>query len=185
MHELLERLGKLAPAELPSYKLADFIYLLLCICLRSAFFNKNRKLHDDLYLAALKFELHVPLFEGQLHLTPEQQAIVQASFDKTTDIIKVIAYAGSGKTTTLAAYARARPTQRFLYVTFNVSLNEEAAFKFPPNVVARNIHKVSFIWCGSPTSHDLIRAMLADYLPLFIHINRLHFRRAVGNTRAS
>jgi heme/copper-type cytochrome/quinol oxidase subunit 2 len=33
--------------------------------------------------------MHVPLFEGKLHLTPEQQAIVQANLTGKTRVLKV------------------------------------------------------------------------------------------------
>ncbi len=42
-------------------------------------------------------------------------------------VLKVLAFAGTGKTTTLVAYARKRPRMRFLYLAFNKSVQLEAA----------------------------------------------------------
>lgn len=55
-------------------------------------------------------------------LTTEQQAIVNS-----TGNIKVNAVAGSGKTSTLIEYAKARPkSARILYLAFNRSVKIEA-----------------------------------------------------------
>lgn len=50
-----------------------------------------------------------------MQLTPEQEAIIASTGD-----IKINAVAGSGKTTTMVAYARSRPVDaRILYLAFN------------------------------------------------------------------
>ncbi|BAV07154.1 UvrD/REP helicase N-terminal domain-containing protein [Filimonas lacunae] len=58
-------------------------------------------------------------------LTQEQEAIVNS-----TGNIKINAVAGSGKTTTLLAYAAARPQQKILYLAFNKAVKLEAEKKF-------------------------------------------------------
>lgn len=58
-------------------------------------------------------------------LTAEQTAIINSTGD-----IKINAVAGSGKTTTLIEYARARPKQRILYLAFNKAVKLEAEKKF-------------------------------------------------------
>lgn len=58
----------------------------------------------------------------QVNLTEEQQAVVEA----TNRIIEVRAYAGAGKTRTLAAFAAQRPRDRVLYVAFNRSVADRA-----------------------------------------------------------
>lgn len=58
-------------------------------------------------------------------LTKEQEAVV-----KSKGNIKINAVAGSGKTTTLMAYAAARPNQRILYLAFNKAVKLEAERKF-------------------------------------------------------
>lgn len=61
-----------------------------------------------------------------MEFTTEQYDIIRSDGD-----IKVNAVAGSGKTTTLIAYAKSRPrTTRFLYLAFNRSVKKEATRKF-------------------------------------------------------
>lgn len=64
-----------------------------------------------------------------MELTPEQIDIIQS-----TGNIKINAVAGSGKTTTMIEYAKARPqTARILYLAFNKSVKIDAQKKFIEN----------------------------------------------------
>lgn len=77
-----------------------------------------------------------------MNLTSEQLAIINS-----TGNIRINAVAGSGKTTTLIEYARARPRgSRILYLAFNKSVKLEAARKFSDN----NLHNVKV-----ETAHSL------------------------------
>ena len=78
-------------------------------------------------------------------LTPEQSEIVRTDL-KPGEILKIIAFAGTGKTTTLFEYTKERPKLRFLYVAFNKSVQIEASAKFPKNVQCRTAH--SLAWSG-------------------------------------
>lgn len=69
----------------------------------------------------------------------EQRSII----DSRDDSIKVVARAGTGKTTTLVGYACARPDKKMLYLAFNKAIQMEAAGKFPPNVSCRTTHAVA------------------------------------------
>lgn len=60
-----------------------------------------------------------------LKLTTEQAAIVESQGN-----IKINAVAGSGKTSTLIAYAQAHPKEKILYLAFNRSVKLEAIRKF-------------------------------------------------------
>lgn len=77
-------------------------------------------------------------------LTPEQQLIVFSSGD-----IKVNAFAGTGKTTTIIEYVKMRPVMsRILYLVFNKSVKLEAIEKFKAqglnNVVVETAHSLAF-----------------------------------------
>ena len=74
-----------------------------------------------------------------MNLTEEQNAIVAADGD-----VCINACAGSGKTTTLKEYAKARPKEDFLYLCFNRGVREQAEESFPDNVEALNIHSLAF-----------------------------------------
>ena len=58
-------------------------------------------------------------------LTAEQLAVVDTNVAKA-EILKIVAYAGTGKTTVLLEYARARPSKKYLYLAFNTSVRDEA-----------------------------------------------------------
>ncbi|MDA3866035.1 MAG: UvrD-helicase domain-containing protein [Salinivirgaceae bacterium] len=79
-----------------------------------------------------------------MKLTEEQQQIIASEGD-----IRINAVAGSGKTTTVVAYAKARPRQsRILYLAFNRSVKIEAVQKFYraglPNVKVETAHSLAF-----------------------------------------
>ncbi len=79
-----------------------------------------------------------------MNLTNEQEKIIN-----TTSSIRVNAVAGSGKTTTLVAYAKSRPiNSSILYLAFNKSVKEEAIRKFSheglSNVRVETAHSLAF-----------------------------------------
>lgn len=79
-----------------------------------------------------------------MKLTTEQHAIINS-----TGNIKVNAIAGSGKTTTIIEYAKARPkTCTILYLAFNRSVKEEAIRKFfnkgMRNVTVETAHSLAY-----------------------------------------
>lgn len=78
-----------------------------------------------------------------MQLTEEQTRIVKCDLSPG-ELLKVMAFAGTGKTTTLVHFAKARPQMRFLYVAFNKSVQLEAADKFPRNVVSKTAHALAF-----------------------------------------
>ena len=64
--------------------------------------------------------------------TIEQQAILE-NFTKVNGNIKVLALAGTGKTSTLLELVNQNPTQRFLYLAFNRDVKEEVERKAHAN----------------------------------------------------
>jgi superfamily I DNA/RNA helicase len=79
-----------------------------------------------------------------MNLTTEQWAVVNAP----EHILKVNAVAGSGKTTTLLEYARKRPNQRILYLSFNRSSSDEMNRKCfaaeLKNIAVRTFHALAY-----------------------------------------
>jgi superfamily I DNA/RNA helicase len=79
-----------------------------------------------------------------MELTKEQNEIINS-----TGNIKINAVAGSGKTTTVIEYAKARPTKsKILYLAFNKSVKLEAAKKFADkglnNVKVETAHSLAY-----------------------------------------
>lgn len=73
--------------------------------------------------------------------TPEQEAALEA-FLSGQDL-KLVAVAGSGKTTTLQLMAEAAPKRRLLYVAFNRSIMEEGIRRFPKNTKVLTLHALA------------------------------------------
>ena len=76
-------------------------------------------------------------------LTQEQSKVVSSKKD-----VIVNSVAGSGKTTTLIEYAKARPKSRILYLAFNKSVKTEAIEKFAEanvtNVIVETAHSLAY-----------------------------------------
>jgi F-box protein 18 (helicase) len=96
-------------------------------------------------------------------LTDEQQGVV----DSAAPELVVNAYAGTGKTTTLRAYAAARPQQRMLYLAFNKVTASEAAASFPPNVTCRTVHSLAYTAVGHRYRHKLGPLRASDIMRLY------------------
>jgi hypothetical protein len=84
-------------------------------------------------------------------LSDEQQAIVQCQ----AEALRVVAFAGSGKTTTLRAYAQARPGMRMLYLAFNRSVAQDAQGTFGAHVCCSTIHGLAYRAVGYRYRHKL------------------------------
>ena len=82
------------------------------------------------------------------NFTAEQKRIIGYPLDPTNNgVIRVLAYAGTGKTTVLKYLAKKNPSLKFLLVAFNKSTQSDAELKFPNNVEARTAHSLAFKWC--------------------------------------
>ena len=69
--------------------------------------------------------------------TVEQQAILDGFFSNSNNI-KVLALAGTGKTSTLLELVEQNPSTSFLYLAFNVSVKSEVELK----AKARGLHNL-------------------------------------------
>jgi len=90
-----------------------------------------------------------------MKLTPEQSEII-----KSTGDIKINAVAGSGKTTTVIEYAKARPEHsRILYLAFNKSVKLEAINKFEKkglrNVKVETAHSLAYRYIVFPHNYKV------------------------------
>lgn len=74
-------------------------------------------------------------------LTDEQNAIIEQPPTRT---IIVDAGAGTGKTSTLSAYARRWSAHRGLYLAFNREIADHAQTRFPPWVKAQTVHSLAY-----------------------------------------
>src|SRR5260370_35053426 len=80
-----------------------------------------------------------------MNLTDEQHAICQAACGLDVgSSLKIQAFAGTGKTTTLAAIAESLAQRKFLYLGFNRAAADEAERKMLSNVTGRTAHALAF-----------------------------------------
>jgi hypothetical protein len=75
-----------------------------------------------------------------MQLTSEQAHAVELF--RTSQSLKISAFAGTGKTSTLSAVARSS-TEQGLYLAFNKSIADEARSKFPRSVDCRTTHSLA------------------------------------------
>ena len=100
-------------------------------------------------------------------LTEEQQAVVHSR----SEALKVVAFAGAGKTSTLRAYAQARPERRMLYLAFNNAIAREAAGRFTPNVTCLTTHSLAFRSVGHTYRHKLANNVRANQAAQALGLN--------------
>lgn len=81
------------------------------------------------------------------NLTNEQQQIINHDIQEG-QVVKIMAFAGTGKTSTLIKYAERRSHLRFLYATFNKSIANHAVQLFPKNVVCKTFHSLAYQQTG-------------------------------------
>ena len=78
-----------------------------------------------------------------MKLTNEQKSILD-EVKKGTKVIKINAFAGTGKTTTLVEIAKANRDKKILYLAFNKAIQQEGLKKFPKNVDVKTTHSLAY-----------------------------------------
>src|SRR5215216_7371516 len=81
--------------------------------------------------------------ETSLQPSPEQDAVVAARRADPAGSLRVVAFAGTGKTTALRLLAEADPTPA-LYLAYNKSTQLAAQGRFPAHVACRTMHSLAF-----------------------------------------
>ncbi|NXX43362.1 FBH1 helicase, partial [Tricholaema leucomelas] len=79
----------------------------------------------------------------EIKLTHEQQKILNHKIEPG-QIVKIMAFAGTGKTSTLVKYAEKFADLNFLYVTFNKAAADRGKRVFPRNVTCKTFHSLAF-----------------------------------------
>ncbi|XP_054255739.1 F-box DNA helicase 1 [Indicator indicator] len=79
----------------------------------------------------------------EIKLTPEQQRILNHKIEPD-QIVKIMAFAGTGKTSTLVKYAEKFADLNFLYVTFNKAAADRGKSIFPRNVTCKTFHSLAY-----------------------------------------
>ena len=79
-----------------------------------------------------------------MEMTEEQKAILEAV--ERYNRIKILALAGTGKTTTLKMIAEKYKDKRILFLAFNASVRAECKTKFPRNVDVHTVHSYAYAY---------------------------------------
>ena len=83
-----------------------------------------------------------------LNFTAEQKRIIGYPLDPTNNgVVRVLAYAGTGKTTVLKQLALENPSLKFLLIAFNKSTQRCHVGKDNFNVEPRTAHSIAYKWC--------------------------------------
>ncbi|XP_062381691.1 F-box DNA helicase 1-like [Sardina pilchardus] len=113
----------------------------------------SNRLHYNIFYVLHIMENILPSNRSQTdqdrdnQMTPEQQQILNHNTEED-HVVKIMAFAGTGKTTTLVRYAKQRPSLRFLYVVFNKPAQTQAQRVFPDNVSCKTIHSLAHAAVG-------------------------------------
>ncbi len=77
-----------------------------------------------------------------------------------------MAFAGSGKTTTLLRLAEKNPGLDFLFIVYNRAVSDEAGRKFPSNVKCKTVHQLAYQYMiGSGGPYQSKRLRLGNIYP--------------------
>lgn len=93
------------------------------------------------------------LFTQHIEPTEEQLAIIKALPVET--LIKVNAFAGTGKTSMLQMLTNFYPDKKFLYLAYNKSMQEDAQTKFNNNVEVKTVHAFAYNYIAKHTKLNL------------------------------
>jgi superfamily I DNA/RNA helicase len=100
----------------------------------------------------------------KIKFTQELKEIVESN----SSFISVLAFAGSGKTTTLVEFAKYRPNSKILYLAFNSSIAQHAKNIFPKNVTVSTAHSLAHKSFGKYLTHKYNKKiMINQMLSLF------------------
>jgi F-box protein 18 (helicase) len=101
--------------------------------------------------------------------TPEQQAILDFPLSRG-EVLKINAYAGAGKTSTLCAIAE-KHNEPCLYLAFNKSVESDALMRFPVNTTAKTGHALAWKHIGRKYSriNNLYNWQLGKHFHLSIY----------------
>ncbi|KAM3832380.1 F-box DNA helicase 1 [Vipera latastei] len=103
--------------------------------------------------------------------TSEQQQILNHTLTPG-EVVKIVAFAGTGKTSTLIQYAQKWSHLRFLYLAFNKTIAQQASQLFPANVACKTIHSLAYAEVGRHYRRKLNLGSLTSYLVSFALSNR-------------
>jgi F-box protein, helicase, 18 len=107
--------------------------------------------------------------QATLNLTDEQETIMRHAPRRSA---RIIAFAGTGKSTTLAQYAAIWP-EPSLYLAFNANIAKDAAEKLPSCVTAQTVHSLAYKYLNiRAQAHRLCPSLNIQLIKLYARNHR-------------
>lgn len=113
--------------------------------------------------------------------TDEQQHAIDLAV-RGSDL-KLAAFAGAGKTTTLKLVANALERKRGIYLAFNKAIVTSLEGKLPRNVEARTFHSLAYRQFGGPLRHKLEKRLTGAYVATRLRIGATSIETETGGRR--
>jgi len=88
-------------------------------------------------------------------LTEEQKRVMELFLE--VERLKVNAFAGSGKTTTLIELVKRNKDKKFLFLVFNRAVKEELSKKLPQNAVVYTVHSLAYKYLRGKIKGNLVK----------------------------
>ncbi|NXI04389.1 FBH1 helicase, partial [Pachycephala philippinensis] len=144
-------------SELSVVEVTEVLYCMatLLFAMRDRSIPITNRIHYNIFYCLHLMEnssgIVQPLEEGRVassglpdvRLTHEQQRILNHKIEPG-QTVKIMAFAGTGKTSTLVKYAEKFSELKFLYVAFNRAMAEKGKRVFPRNVTCKTFHSLAF-----------------------------------------
>lgn len=113
--------------------------------------------------------------------TDEQQHAIDLA--KRGIDLKLAAFAGAGKTTTLKLIANTLGPRRGIYLAFNKAIVNSLEGKLPRNVEARTFHSLAYRQFGVPLRHKLEKRLTGAYVASRLRIGATSIETETGQRR--
>ena len=114
----------------------------------------------------------------EMQLTAEQRRIVNMDLGSlvSTDVVRIMALAGTGKTTTLTELTRRHPDTKFLLVVFNKSVSLHSRKVFPENVIVKTANSLSYQFIINSQGPDRFQGWNIKYSDLIYYIPKKEYK---------
>lgn len=112
-------------------------------------------------------------------MNPTEEQLHAMNLAKKGGDLKLAAFAGAGKTTTLKLVAKELGRKNGIYLAFNKAIVGSLEGKLPENVEARTFHSLAYAKFGTALRHKLNSRLTGDYVA-----NRLNLSGTIVETEA-
>lgn len=116
---------------------------------------------------------------------PTEEQIFAVETAKRLEAMKISAFAGTGKTSTLDLIGQALAPRKGLYLAFNKVIATEAQTRMPSNVTAKTFHSLAYAHYGKPFGKRLSQRLNGTVIAEHLGLSPLQIRRDVTISAAA